>query len=110
MTGYRSRDEGIVLKPFLPETFERQPANRVFFKGLKWQGREFNVDIGRTDTWVTLTKGEPAPVQTGDDPAVLVTLTKEALKIPTRQPERRDANGNASPCAAPQQSSIMHLQ
>ncbi|ATU91641.1 glycosyl hydrolase family 65 protein [Phyllobacterium zundukense] len=113
MTGYRFRDDRIVVKPILPTAIEGQPATRVFFKGLKWQGREFNVDIGATDTWVTLTKGDAAPVQTGDNPDELVTVTQEApLKIPTRKPVQFNADGTKTtlPCPAPQPSSLMRLQ
>lgn len=104
MTGYRFRDDRIVLKPILPDTVEGQPAKRAYFKGLKWQGREFNVDIGETDTWVTLTKGADASVET---PEGTKTLTQAAaLKLKTRQA----ANPDGTACARPTSGDIVHLQ
>ncbi|UXN60217.1 hypothetical protein [Phyllobacterium zundukense] len=106
MTGYRFRDDRIVLKPILPDIIEGQPAKRAYFKGLKWQAREFNVDIGETDTWVTLTKGDAAKVQTTDDDNVLVDLKLgEPLKIATRKARQSDGK----PCARPAPET-MHLQ
>ncbi|RCW83679.1 hypothetical protein [Phyllobacterium bourgognense] len=106
MTGYRFRDDRIVLKPILPDTVEGQPAKRAYLKGLKWQGREFNVDIGDTDTWVTLTKGDAAKVQTTDDDKVFVDLEPgEPLKIATRKAQQ----SNGKPCAQPAPE-LMHLQ
>jgi trehalose/maltose hydrolase-like predicted phosphorylase/cell division protein FtsB len=106
MTGYRFRDDRIVLKPTLPDPVEGQLAKRAYFKGLKWQGREFNVDIGETDTWVILTKGDTAKVQTTDDANVLVNLKLgEPLKIATRKAQQSDGK----PCAQPAPE-LMHLR
>ncbi|HMF68000.1 MAG TPA: glycosyl hydrolase family 65 protein, partial [Phyllobacterium sp.] len=107
MTGYRFHDDRIVLSPILPESIEEAPAKRAYFKGLKWQGREFNVDIGATDTWVTLTSGGDAPLEvTADGGVEKFTLKKD---VPLKLQTRKAAKADGTPCDPLPSSDLIQL-
>lgn len=80
--GFRFRQDAIYLAPTLTaDAIEGSPLSRVYLKGLKWQGRIFDVDITPSHTTVLLTHGPGATVKT---PAGSFTLYPgRELTLPT---------------------------
>ncbi|WP_329063920.1 discoidin domain-containing protein [Streptomyces sp. NBC_01429] len=79
LTGLRPREDGVRLDPTLPP----QLARGVTLRGLRWQGRTYDVAIGARETTVRLTAGDPFTVHTPSG-AQLLTST---LTLPTRRPD-----------------------
>ena len=59
LTGLRWREDHVRLDPMLPPQLSRG----VTLKGLRWQGRTFDVAIGAQTTTVTLRAGDPFTVR-----------------------------------------------
>ncbi|MFC9427843.1 discoidin domain-containing protein [Streptomyces sp. NPDC056987] len=89
LTGLRQRADGVRLDPMLPP----QLARGVTVRGLRWQGRTYDVALGARETTVRLTSGAPFTVHTpaGD------RLLDSTLTLPTRRPDLA-ATGNAARC------------
>ncbi|MFF5564465.1 discoidin domain-containing protein [Streptomyces sp. NPDC012623] len=89
LTGLRLREDGVRLDPALPP----QLARGVTLRGLRWQGRTYDVAIGATETTVRLTSGAPFTVHTprGD------RLLTSTLTLPTRRPDLTPTD-NAARC------------
>lgn len=96
LTGFRWRSDRVHLDPMLPP----QLSGGVTLKGLQWQGRTFDVDIGPSTTKVTLRSGAAFTVET---PAGTQT-DSGALTIPTRRPDLTPTN-NLARCKAATASS-----
>ncbi|MFE3141799.1 discoidin domain-containing protein [Streptomyces scopuliridis] len=79
LTGLRLRSDGVRLDPTLPP----QLASGVHLRGLRWQGRTYDLAIGARETTVRLTSGAPFTVHT---PAGDRRLSS-ALTLPTRRPD-----------------------
>ncbi|RDG39210.1 glycosyl hydrolase family 65 protein [Streptomyces corynorhini] len=79
LTGLRLREDGVRLDPTLPP----QLARGVTLRGLRWQGRTYEVALGARETTVRLTSGAPFTVHT---PGGARTLTG-TLTLPTRRPD-----------------------
>ncbi|MFJ1575810.1 glycosyl hydrolase family 65 protein [Streptomyces sp. NPDC088182] len=89
LTGLRLRADGVRLDPTLPP----QLANGVRLRGLRWQGRTYDIAIGPRETTVRLTSGAPFTVHTpaGD------RRLRSVLTLPTRRPDL-SPTGNAARC------------
>jgi cellobiose phosphorylase len=88
-TGMRWGTDAVTIDPFLPPQL---PG--VNITGVKWQGRTFDLSVGRQTTKLTLRSGSPLPVRVGigsDD--VRKVKPGTALKVPTRHPA-----GDATNC------------
>jgi trehalose/maltose hydrolase-like predicted phosphorylase len=90
LTGLRLREDGVRLDPMLPPQLERG----VTLRGLRWQGRTYDVAIGARETTVRLTSGEPFTLTT---PAGRVRLD-DTVTLPTRRPDLARTD-NAARCA-----------
>ena len=81
LTGMRWRADRVYLDPMLPP----QLSAGVTLKGLRWQGRTFDVAIGAGTTKVTLRSGSALPVES---PAGTQTLSSgSSLTLRTRRPD-----------------------
>ncbi|MFJ2439248.1 discoidin domain-containing protein [Streptomyces sp. NPDC087658] len=89
LTGLRPREDGVRLDPMLPP----QLADGVTLRGLRWQGRTYDIAIGARETTLRLTSGAPFTVHT---PAGARTLAA-TLTLPTRRPDLTPT-GNAARC------------
>ena len=78
-TGLRWGTDAITLDPSLPPQL---PGVRL--TNLKWQGRTFDVAVGRKTTTVTLHSGAPLPVETTTGRRTIPRTG--TLTLPTRQP------------------------
>lgn len=85
--GYRFREDGIYLSPILPTGLIDQTDNakltQVYLKGLHWQGRTYDVNIGPFRTSLLITNGSAASVVTPDgtftaNPGVPLTIKTRA--------------------------------
>jgi trehalose/maltose hydrolase-like predicted phosphorylase len=87
LTGFRWRSDRVHLDPMLPP----QLSGGVTLKGLQWQGRTFDVEIGPNTTKVTLRSGAAFTLET---PAGTQTASG-SLTIPTRRPDLTPTNNLA---------------
>jgi hypothetical protein len=79
LTGFRWRSDRVHLDPMLPP----QLSGGVTLKGLQWQGRTFDVDIGPSTTRVTIRSGGAFTLET---PAGTQSVGG-SVSIPTRRPD-----------------------
>jgi hypothetical protein len=98
LTGLRWREDGIRLNPLLPP----QLPNGVKLRGLRWQGRTFDLTVGPEETTVRLTGGEPMRVESSQGNQMVSTSQPAVLK--TRRPDR-DPTDNVARCATVNASS-----
>ncbi|MFI1395228.1 discoidin domain-containing protein [Streptomyces sp. NPDC020681] len=89
LTGLRLREDGVRLDPLLPP----QLRHGVTLRGLRWQGRTFDIAVGPRRTTVRLTAGEPFTLST---PAGRVRL-EDTVTLPTRRPDLAPTD-NAARC------------
>ena len=89
LTGLRLREDGVRLDPTLPP----QLADGVNLRGLRWQGRTYDIAIGARETTVRLRSGEPFTVHTPDGDRKLRTT----LTLTTRRPDLTPTD-NAARC------------
>ncbi|WP_446039910.1 discoidin domain-containing protein [Streptomyces sp. SID1121] len=89
LTGLRLREDGVRLDPTLPP----QLAAGVDVRGLRWQGRTYDVLIGPRETTVRLTSGAPFTLHTPTGPRRLAST----LTLPTRRPDLTPTT-NAARC------------
>lgn len=81
LTGQRLRADRVRLDPMLPP----QLAQGVTLRGLRWQGRSYDVAIGAHETTVRLTAGEPFRIDTPQGERVISRHAPAVLK--TRRPD-----------------------
>ncbi|MFI1972151.1 discoidin domain-containing protein [Streptomyces cinnamoneus] len=81
LTGMRMREDRLHLDPMLPPQLSRG----VTLRGLRWQGRTFDVELGARHTTVRLTDGAPMTLDTPQG-AQVVTRSAAAL-LKTRRPD-----------------------
>ncbi|MGK5545916.1 discoidin domain-containing protein, partial [Streptomyces sp. URMC 127] len=81
LTGMRMREDRLHLDPMLPP----QLGRGVTLRGLRWQGRTYDVELGARRTTVRLTGGAP---MTLDTPQGARTVTRDApVVLGTRRPD-----------------------
>ncbi|WP_433572316.1 discoidin domain-containing protein [Streptomyces sp. CA-251247] len=96
LTGLRLREDGVRIAPMLPP----QLASGVTLRGLRWQGRTYDIALGARRTTVRLTQGEPFTLHTPAGPVRL----KDAVTLPTRRPDLAPTD-NAARCVTASASS-----
>ncbi|MEU5772250.1 discoidin domain-containing protein [Streptomyces venezuelae] len=98
LTGMRMRENSLHLDPMLPPQLDRG----VTLRGLAWQGRTYDIEIGARRTTVRLAHGAP---MTLDTPQGKRTLGKGApVVLETRRPDLTPTT-NAARCTTAKASS-----
>ncbi|MEU2787679.1 discoidin domain-containing protein [Streptomyces sp. NPDC007100] len=93
LTGLRMRENTVRLDPMLPP----QLSDGVTLRGLRWQGRTYDVEIGAHRTTVRLTAGAPMRVESPEGERV---VSRDApLTLKTRRPDLAPTD-NAARCRA----------
>ncbi|MFE1772950.1 discoidin domain-containing protein [Streptomyces sp. NPDC059008] len=92
LTGLRLREDRVRLDPMLPP----QLSAGVTLRGLRWQGRTYDVAIGAHQTTVRLTSGAPMTVESPQGEQLVSRGVPAVLK--TRRPDLA-ATSNAARCA-----------
>lgn len=91
LTGMRWRGDAVHLDPLLPP----QMKDGVNLRGLHWQGRTFDVEVGQRTTTVRLTDGKPFEVES---PRGRRTVSENAPAVlETRRPDLAPT-GNLARC------------
>ncbi|MFD7667069.1 discoidin domain-containing protein [Streptomyces sp. NPDC059788] len=91
LTGLRMREDRVRLDPMLPP----QLSDGVTLRGLRWQGRTYDVEIGAHSTTVRLTAGAPMRVESPEGERVVSRSVPLTLK--TRRPDLAETD-NAARC------------
>ncbi|MFF7727047.1 discoidin domain-containing protein [Streptomyces sp. NPDC008001] len=81
LTGMRMREDRLRLDPVLPP----QLGRGVTLRGLQWQGRTYDIELGAHATTVRLTGGAPMTLDTPQGEQVLTKAAPAVLK--TRRPD-----------------------
>ncbi|MGV9678985.1 discoidin domain-containing protein [Nocardia sp. NPDC003482] len=81
LLGLRLREDRVVLDPMLTPRL----AAGLTVRGLRWQGRVFDVAAGPERTTVTLRSGDPLPVETNS--GLRQVASNGTLELPTRRPD-----------------------
>ncbi|WP_432012977.1 glycosyl hydrolase family 65 protein [Streptomyces cucumeris] len=92
LTGLRAEEDRVRLDPMLPP----QLHDGVTLRGLRWQGRTYEVAIGPRETTVRLTGGAPFTVETPRGGKRTVRRDAPAV-LPTRRPDLKPTD-NAARC------------
>jgi trehalose/maltose hydrolase-like predicted phosphorylase len=82
LTGMRMREDAVRLDPMLPP----QLRDGVTLRGLRWQGRTYDVAIGAHETTVRLTAGAPFDIETPQGGKRVVSEGAPAV-LKTRRPD-----------------------
>ncbi|WP_030614055.1 discoidin domain-containing protein [Streptomyces sclerotialus] len=98
LTGLRLGEDRITLDPMLPP----QLADGVTLRGLRWQGRTYDVALGAHHTEVRLTSGAPMTVATPEGERVV--SEESPLTLKTRRPDQEPTD-NAARCRPAKASS-----
>ncbi|WJV44399.1 discoidin domain-containing protein [Streptomyces flavofungini] len=98
LTGMRMREDRLRLDPMLPP----QLAEGVTLRGLTWQGRSYDVELGAHHTTVRLTSGAPMTLDTPQGKQVVSEGAPAVLK--TRRPDLTPTD-NAARCTPAKASS-----
>ncbi len=98
LTGLRMREDRVHLDPMLPP----QLSDGVTLRGLRWQGRTYDVEIGAHSTTVRLTSGAPMRVESPEGERVVSRGVPLTLK--TRRPDLA-ATDNVARCRTAQATS-----
>ncbi|MFD9789862.1 glycosyl hydrolase family 65 protein [Streptomyces sp. NPDC059070] len=98
LTGMRMREDRLHLDPMLPP----QLAGGVTLRGLTWQGRTFDVELGAHHTTVRLTGGAPMTLDTPQGERIVGAGHPAVLK--TRRPDLAPTT-NAARCTTATASS-----
>lgn len=93
LTGLRLRENAVHLDPMLPP----QLSQGVTLRGLHWQGRTYDIEIGAHQTTVRLTAGAPMKIETPEGDKIVSRGVPAVLK--TRRPDQT-ATSNAARCTA----------
>ncbi|MEX2981134.1 discoidin domain-containing protein [Streptomyces sp. C36] len=91
LTGMRMREDRLHLDPTLPP----QLGRGVTLRGLHWQGRTYDIEIGAHDTTVRLTDGAPMTIDTPKGEQIVTKAAPAVLK--TRRPDLAPTD-NAARC------------
>ncbi|MFG2892763.1 discoidin domain-containing protein [Streptomyces sp. NPDC048248] len=91
LTGLRLREDKVRLDPMLPPQLSRG----VTLRGLRWQGRTYDIDLGAHRTTVRLTDGAPMRIDTPEGEKVVSRGMPAVLK--TRRPDLTPTD-NAARC------------
>ncbi|MEU7431026.1 discoidin domain-containing protein [Streptomyces sioyaensis] len=91
LTGLRLRENAVHLDPMLPP----QLSQGVTLRGLHWQGRTYDIEIGAHQTTVRLTAGAPMKIETPEGDKIVSRGVPAVLK--TRRPDQT-ATSNAARC------------
>ncbi|QDQ09992.1 glycosyl hydrolase family 65 protein [Streptomyces spectabilis] len=98
LTGMRMREDRLRLDPMLPPQFD----DGVTLRGLTWQGRTYDIEIGAHRTTVRLTGGKPMTLDTPQGEQVVSEGAPVVLK--TRRPDLAPTD-NAARCVGAKASS-----
>ena len=98
LTGLRWRADRVHLDPMLPPQLERG----VTLKGLHRQGRTFDISVGPDNTRVSVTAGQPLPVESPQ--GTQLVSSGNSLTLKTRRPDLAPTD-NAARCQPTQASS-----
>ncbi|MEC4020311.1 discoidin domain-containing protein [Streptomyces sp. H27-D2] len=98
LTGQRLREDRVHLDPMLPP----QLKDGVTLRGLRWQGRTYDIAIGAHQTTVRLTHGDPFEVE-GPQGGQLVSADAPAV-LKTRRPDL-EPTANLARCRTAKASS-----
>ncbi|MGW7576276.1 discoidin domain-containing protein [Streptomyces sp. NPDC054765] len=93
LTGLRLREDRVHLDPMLPP----QLSEGVTLRGLRWQGRTYDVAIGAHQTTVRLTAGAPMRIESPEGEKIVSRGLPAVLK--TRRPDLT-ATSNAARCTS----------
>ncbi|MFI9046610.1 discoidin domain-containing protein [Streptomyces sp. NPDC053427] len=93
LTGLEMAEDEVRLDPMLPP----QLSDGVTLRGLRWQGRTYDIAIGAHHTTVRLTAGAPMRIATPEGEKVVSRGLPAVLK--TRRPDLA-ATSDAARCAA----------
>ncbi|MFG2096730.1 discoidin domain-containing protein [Streptomyces sp. NPDC048612] len=91
LTGLRLREDRVRLDPMLPP----QLKEGVTLRGLHWQGRTYDIEIGAHQTTVRLTAGAPMRIESPEGEKIVSRGVPAVLK--TRRPDLA-ATSNAARC------------
>ncbi|MGW1377113.1 discoidin domain-containing protein [Streptomyces sp. NPDC002446] len=91
LTGLRLREDRVRLDPMLPP----QLSDGVTLRGLRWQGRTYEIEIGAHQTTVRLTAGAPMRIESPEGEKIVSRGLPAVLK--TRRPDLA-ATTNAARC------------
>ncbi|MGA4879870.1 discoidin domain-containing protein [Streptomyces lydicamycinicus] len=91
LTGLRLREDRVRLDPMLPP----QLSDGVTLRGLHWQGRTYDIEIGAHQTIVRLTAGAPMRIESPEGEKIVSRGVPAVLK--TRRPDLA-ATSNAARC------------
>ncbi|MGW2815705.1 discoidin domain-containing protein [Streptomyces sp. NPDC001415] len=81
LTGMRMREDRLHLDPMLPPQLDRG----VTLRGLAWQGRTYDIELGAHSTTVRLTDGAPMTLDTPQGEKIVSKGSPAVLK--TRRPD-----------------------
>lgn len=81
LTGMRMREDRLHLDPMLPP----QLGRGITLRGLHWQGRTYDIELGARRTTVRLTDGAPMTLDTPQGKQVLTKAAPAVLE--TRRPD-----------------------
>ncbi|KJY43417.1 haloacid dehalogenase [Streptomyces sp. NRRL B-1568] len=93
LTGMRMREDRLHLDPTLPP----QLGRGITLRGLHWQGRTYDIELGAHDTTVRLTDGAPMTLDTPQGEKVVTKTAPAVLK--TRRPDLAPTD-NLARCTA----------
>lgn len=91
LAGLRYRENAIRLNPVLPP----QLTDGIVIHGLHWQGRVFDVQVGPQQSTVTVSTGEPLPVESAT--GTQLASVGHPLVLKTRRPDLLPTD-NAARC------------
>ncbi|GHG78729.1 discoidin domain-containing protein [Streptomyces griseocarneus] len=89
LTGMRMREDRLHLDPMLPP----QLSHGVTLRGMRWQGRTYDIELGAHRTTVRLTDGAPMTLETPQGKQVLTKAAPAVLE--TRRPDLTPTNNLA---------------
>ncbi|MBT2386350.1 discoidin domain-containing protein [Streptomyces sp. ISL-11] len=98
LAGMRMREDRLHLDPMLPPQLSRG----LTLRGLRWQGRTYDIELGAHDTTVRLTDGAPMILDTPQGEQVVTKGAPAVLK--TRRPDLTPT-GNLARCTTATASS-----
>ncbi|MFV8126927.1 discoidin domain-containing protein [Streptomyces syringium] len=82
LTGMRMREDRLHLDPMLPPQLS---GDGVTLRGLRWQGRTYDIELGSRHTTVRLTDGRPMTLDTPQGEKVVTKAAPAVLQ--TRRPD-----------------------
>ncbi|MGI5526581.1 discoidin domain-containing protein [Streptomyces syringium] len=82
LTGMRMREDRLHLDPMLPPQLS---GDGVTLRGLRWQGRTYDIELGSRRTTVRLTDGRPMTLDTPQGAKVVTKAAPAVLQ--TRRPD-----------------------